>query len=83
MKIKIAPKCHHAHFGAIFEDKNPPLFFVHNLKDIEFQIIRGIVCPQDRMIRALLAEFHLAKPLVCIAGSLSDRLLEELRGHEV
>ena len=35
------------------------------------------------MIRALLAEFHLAKPLVCIAGSLSDRLLEEIRGHEV
>lgn len=83
MKNKIAPKCHHVHFGAIFEDKNPLLFLVHDLEDVELQVIRGIVCPQDRMIRALLAEFHLAKPLVRIAGSLSDRLLEELRGHEV
>lgn len=59
------------------------LTILNHLEDIEFQIIRGIVCPQDRMIRTLLAEFHLAKPLVCIAGSLSDRLLEEIRGHEV
>lgn len=70
-------------FRGDFHEKNSLLFLVHNLEDVELQIIRGIVCPQDRMIRALLAEFHLAKPLVCIAGSLSDRLLEEIRGHEV
>lgn len=83
MKIKIAPKCRHVHFGAIFYEKNPLLFLVHDLEDVKLQVIRGIVCPQDRMIRALLAEFYLAKPFVRIAGSLSDRLLEELRGHEV
>ena len=59
------------------------LFLVAYLENIEFQIIRFLRCPQDRMIRRLGAVFHLAETLMYILCRLMDRLCEQLIGHKM
>ena len=59
------------------------LFLIHNLEDIELQIIGRVVRPQNRVIRSLLAELHLPEALVRIMGCLRDGLLEEVCRHEM
>ena len=59
------------------------LQFVHNLEDIEFQIIGSIICPQNRVVGSLLAKLNLPEPFVCITRRFLNCLCEQIRIHEV
>ena len=60
------------------------LLFIHNLENVELQIIgRLIPAPQNRMVGCLGAVFDLAQAAVGAAGCLLNRLCEEFRRHEM
>ena len=60
------------------------LLFIHNLENVELQIIgRLIPRPQNRVVGCLGAVFDLAQAAVGAAGCLLNRLCEELRRHEM
>lgn len=64
-----------------------PLLFIDDLEDIKLQIItlRHIrrICPENRMIRRLCSEFHLAESLVCCLCRLFDCLCQKFLCHEM
>ena len=59
------------------------LALVDNLKDIEFQIIRGVRRPEDGVVGCLGAKFYLAEALVSAPGGFRDGLPEQLGIHEM
>ena len=77
----------HFHHFPVLTSHDERLAFVYNLKDIELQIItlRHIcrICPENRMIRRLCSEFHLAESLVCCLCRLFDCLCQKFLCHEM
>ena len=52
------------------------LFFINNLKNEEFQIIRFLCCPQNRMICRLCPKFHQTQSLMRSTRRLTDGLCQ-------
>ena len=68
---------------SIFFSRIYLLFFITDLKNIELQIVRGVCCPEDRVVCCLGTKFYLPQSLVGTSGCLGNRLLEQLRVHKV
>lgn len=59
------------------------LFFITHLEDVEFQIIRLICRPQNRMISGLRPELHLSQPHMCSCRRLAYGFCKKFKIHKM